>query len=131
MMTKPVMPVFVFGRRRDIEIETGLILAGSLIVDIPKGTKKPKRRHQRMIGDILQQLIDSARSGRMPDDAMVYGWPGGIRPPNADEIVDNDKLMAAWAKERVSIAVRIDPRNDGLVRLDSDVMRQLGLVREH
>jgi hypothetical protein len=67
----------------------------------------------------------------VPDDAMVYGWPGGIRPPNADETVDNDKLMAAWANERVSIAVRIDPRNDGLVRLDSDIARQIGLVREH
>jgi hypothetical protein len=33
--------------------------------------------------------------------------------------------MASWAKDRLSIAVRIDPRNDGLLRIDSDMARQL------
>ena len=125
------MPAFIFNRRRDIELEAGFVLAGSLIVDIPKWAKaaKLKRRHERLITNIIQQLTDMARSGQMPDDAIIYGWPGGIRPPNADDIVDNDKLMAAWARERIQIVIRIDPRNDGLMRMDSDIARQLDLPR--
>jgi hypothetical protein len=126
---QPTMPVFVFGRRSDIERETGLILAGQLIVDIPK-TKKPKRRQQRMIVEIVERLSAAARSGQMPADAMVYGWPGGCRPANAVD-VHNNALMAAWAKDRITIAVRIDPRNDGHLRLDSDMLLEMGLVKRH
>jgi hypothetical protein len=133
MTHQQIMPAFIFGRRRDIELEAGFVLAGSLIVDIPKRAKaaKLKRRHERMITNIVEQLIDMARSGQMPDDAIIFGWPRGIRPTNADDIVDNDKLMAAWARERIQIAIRIDPRNDGLIRMDSDIARQIGLTQEH
>jgi hypothetical protein len=126
----PEMPLFIFVRRSDIERETGLILAGQLIVDIPKKTKKPKRRQQQMINEIMQQLTDGARSGQLPADTIVYGWRGGCRPANAVD-VDNDALMAAWAKERIVIAVRVDPRNDGHVRVDSDMALQMGLVKRH
>jgi hypothetical protein len=125
MIEKPTMPVFVFGRRRDIERETGLILAGQLIVDIPKNTK-PRRRHQRMIADIVQMLI--ARAGEMPEDAMVVGWPGEHRPANAVDVND-DALMASWAKDRTVIVLRIDPRNDGYLRIDSDMLLQAGLLK--
>jgi hypothetical protein len=123
-----VMSVFAFFRRRDMERETGLILAGQLIVDIPKGTEKPKRRQMRMIKKIVEQLTAEARSGRMPDDALIYGWPDGRRPADADETVDNDELMASWAKTRIAIAVRVDARNDGMVRIDSDLRRQMETV---
>jgi hypothetical protein len=127
-MTKElIMPVFVFMRRRDIERENGFILAGQLIVDIPRSRKKPKRREQQMITEIVQLLSANAQSGQMPDDAVVYGWPGGCRPANAVD-VDNDALMASWAKERIVIVVRIDPRNDGYLRIDSDALLQMGLV---
>ena len=43
--------------------------------------------------------------------------------------VDNDALMASWAKERVVIGVRVDPRNDGYLRIDSDALLQMGLVK--
>jgi hypothetical protein len=119
------MPVFVFARRRDIERETGLILAGQLIVDIPKNTK-PRRRHQRMIADIVQMLI--ARAGEMPEDAMIVAWPGEHRPANAVDIND-DALMASWAKDRTVIVLRIDPRNDGYLRIDSDMLLQAGLLK--
>lgn len=121
---KRVMPVFVFARRRDIELETGLTLAGKLIVDIPK-TQKPKRRDQRLVAGIVQQLAESAR--QMPDDAIIYGWPKNCRPANADETIDNEELMANWAKDRMSIEVRVDPRNDGMLRIDSDLARHIGL----
>jgi hypothetical protein len=129
--TDRVMPLFAFFRRRDIERETGMILAGKLIVDIPKTTKKPKRRHQRLIAEIVQRLTEGARSQQMPHNAIVYGWPNDQRPANADETVDNDELMANWAKTRIVIEVRVDPRNDGKVRIDSDTLRQMGVIQEH
>jgi len=130
MMTeKPTMPLFIFARRRDIERENGLILAGQMIVDIPK-RKKPKRRQQQMIAEIVQRLTADARSGQMPDDAIAYGWPGGCRPVDAVD-VHNEALMASWAEERTVIAVRVDPREDDFLRIDSDMLLQMGLVKRH
>jgi len=127
--TDRVMPVFAFLRRRDIELEVGLVLAGKLVVDIPK-TTKPKRRHQRLINEIVERLTESTRTKQMPDDAVVYGWPGNQRPANAVD-VDNDELMANWAKTRIVCEVRVDPRNDGMVRINSDALRQMGIIKEH
>jgi hypothetical protein len=99
-----------------------------LVVDIPKRTK-PKRHQRRMIADIVDMLKDRARS--MPDDAIVYGWPNGCRPANADNATGDDERMARWAKDRTCITIRIDPRNAGTMRVDSDMARQLGLIRDH
>jgi hypothetical protein len=129
MTEQQIMPLFIFARRRDIERETGLILAGQLIVDIPK-RRKPKRREQQMLAAIVQQLTAQAQSGQIPDDAIVYGWPGGCRPANAVD-VDDDVLMASWAKERMVVGVRVDPRNDGYLRVDSDMLLQMDLVKHH
>src|SRR5262245_56172408 len=125
---KRIMPVFVFFRSRDIELEVGLILAGTLIVDIPKATKL-KRRHQRLVVKILQLLAESTRDQQMPDDGVAYGWPNGQRPANADETVDNDEVMANWAKTRTVIEVRVDPHNDGMVRFGNGDLRLLGLIK--
>ena len=126
------MPAFVFARRRDIELESSLVLAGRLFLDEPKPTGEDvPDRVKRMTTDIIQQLTAMVRSGRMPDYAVTYGWPGGRRPPNADDITGNDALMATWARDRLTIEVRVDPRNDGVVRVDSDIMRQIGRVNEH
>jgi hypothetical protein len=125
MTTKPVMPVFCFGRRSDIERETGLLLAGNLVVDIPKGMEKPTRKQQYMIAEIIQRLTAEARAGRMPADAVLYGWDGGRKPDNAAD----DAAIERWAETRAKVAVRIDPRNDGQVRMDSDMALQMGLVK--
>jgi hypothetical protein len=130
MNAAPEMPIFVFARRADIERESGLLLAGQLVVDIPK-TKKLKRRQQRMITGIVERLAAEVRSGRMPDDVfLVYGWRGGCRPANAVD-VDGAALMEAWAKDRIVIAVRVDPRDDGHLRVDSDMALQMGFVKRH
>jgi hypothetical protein len=121
-------PAFVFQRRRHVELEAGFILAGQLIVDIPKGTKKLKGRHQRMIEEIIQRLTTDARSGLMPADALVFGWHGGSRPPNAVD-TNNDEIMSAWAARSTAIGVRVDPRNDGFLRVDSDALRQMGIPK--
>ena len=80
--TTIAMPAFVFERRSHVELEAGFVLADQLIVDIPKGTK-PKVRHQRMVNKIIQRLTAEAQSGRMPTDALIFGWDGGVKPPNA------------------------------------------------
>ena len=88
----PVMPVFVFQRQRDIEVETGLILAGNLIVDIPRD-REPSQQEQLMVTHIVKLLTEEAGAGKLSDDAVVYGWPDGRRPADADATVDNDDLM--------------------------------------
>ena len=129
MTEKQIMPFFVFARRRDIEREMGFILAGRLFVDIPK-RKKPNRRQQRLIKESVQRLTEAAASGQMPDDAVVYGWPGGCKPTNAVD-VDEGAVMAAWAKEHIVIELRVDSRDSGHIRLDSDILLQMGLLKRH
>jgi hypothetical protein len=66
MTGKLTMPIFVFQQRSDIERETGLILAGKLIVDIPKG-KRLTRHQEELVAAIVQQLTARAQSGQIPD----------------------------------------------------------------
>ena len=129
--THQVMPAFVFGRRRDVELEAGFTLAGDLVVDLPERTKL-RGRHKRMLQGIVKDLTGMVAAGQMPDDAMVYGWPPGGRPANADAITGNDELMAEWAKTRHHVVIRVDPRkDDGSLRLDTDIAKRLGLVSVH
>jgi hypothetical protein len=124
-MTKRIMPAFVFERRHDIELEAGFTLAGHLIVDLPRNLKKLTENEQQMLAGIVRQLTDDAQSGRLPADAVVYGWHGDRgRPPDAVD-TSNDEVMAAWARKCLRIGVRVDPRNDGQLRIDSDIVRQL------
>jgi hypothetical protein len=118
-----VMPEFVFNRRRDVELETGLILAAELFVDNPDGAEI-ESRYQQICESIVQPLIEMVKSKRMPDNAMIIGWPLGNRPENADEITDNNELMIAWAKRSLAMGLLIDPRDDDFVRIDSDMARE-------
>jgi hypothetical protein len=127
--TTIAMPAFVFDRRRHVELEAGFLLAGQLFVDIPKG--KLKGRDERFIHKIIQRLTANARSGLMqPTDALIVGWRGGVKPPNAADITD-DKLMGAWAARSIEVVVRVDPRpphKDG-PRPDSDLLAQMGILK--
>ena len=77
---------------------------------------------------IVQRLTEMAQSALLPDDAMVIGWRGGREPVNAVDI-DDDALLAAWAKGRLSIVLRIDPREDADdLRIDGDVFQQFGFI---
>jgi hypothetical protein len=124
-----VMPLFVFDRRSHVEREAGFILAGQLFVDVPNKAKLKGRDH-RNIREIIGHLTSEAQSGRMPIDGMVVGWHGGVKPPNAVDVRD-DAIMAAWAAKAVSIVVRIDPRKDGRMRTDSDMLRQMGMPKHN
>jgi len=125
---QPAFPLFVFVRCHDIELEGGLILAGNLVLDIPRPSSlqlAPTADQAQLIQEIVGQLSAMARAGQMPDDAFILGWPHASA---AD--VHDDATLAAWAEERVKISIRIDPRDDGMVRIDSDLAWQLGLVQE-
>jgi hypothetical protein len=65
----------------------------------------------------------------MRDDALIYGWPTGTGHNPLHRVdVDDAALMEPWAKRCLVIGVRIDPRNDGFVRVDSDMMQQAGSI---
>jgi hypothetical protein len=132
-MSEFVYPIFAFARRQDIELEAGFILAGQLVVEIPKGADDDRQRS--IVADIIRMLTERAKSGEMSKDAMIYAWPGNHRPANAVD-TDDDEAMQAWADKSLRVIVRVgekrtedpdDPRSDG-VRLDSDLMRQAGLI---
>ena len=116
---QPVFPAFVFHRRRHIELEAGLILAGTLFVDIPKDDK----RVTDIVGAIVQQLIKTV--GSQPALSEAVGWNGGVRPPNAVD-ADDEKIMRPWIERSRCIAVRVDPRADGDIHLDSEILAQMG-----
>jgi hypothetical protein len=116
-LPKKEMPLFVFMRQPDIELEAGFILAGRLVVD---------RDMEELLPDIVAQLLKEAARSGAETNTMTVGWKGdGGRPPNAVDIND-DMVTAAWRKNFcLTVEVRVDPRNDGMVRFDSDIMRQL------
>src|SRR5262245_443132 len=100
-MTEPASPAFMFGRRRDIELETGLILAGQLVVDLPKG-QKLRRGHERWILEIILRLTAAASSGQMPTaNVITFGWRDNRRPPNADEFVNSNEARTKWMATRL------------------------------
>jgi hypothetical protein len=72
-----------------------------------------------------------AKSEQMPDNELVIGWHQGERPENAKEIINNHKLMSAWAQRSLRMKLRVDPRKDDFMRIDSDIARELGLTRDH
>jgi hypothetical protein len=125
-MTKAIFPMFAFEREHQVELENGFILAGHLIVDIPKDARGES--DQRLVANIVHQLKTHAESGQMPKDALVFGWRDGAKPANAVDTTD-DAIMEAWAKRSLGIIVRIDPRrNDGFLRIDADA---LALIEKH
>jgi hypothetical protein len=120
------MPLFVFDRRRDIEQEANFLLAGTLIVNIPKN-KANKPRNRQQVSDIVTTLVDMARAGTLPN-TMFGGWPEGKKPVNSKAIIDDDALLKAWSKDRLCIAVRVERGESGMLRIDSDALRQMGLA---
>jgi|SRR6516225_4793229 hypothetical protein len=115
-MTKAAMPDFVFARRPDIEHQGGLLLAGILVVDLPKAPKENKR-NMRLVEEIVQELTERAQSGVLGDELTV-GWIGRHKPEKAVNQYD-DAALAAWARNCLKITVCIGPRAGAQVRADS------------
>ena len=118
-------PLWVFNRRRDIEIEVGLVLAGQLIFDWPDD-RKLSVKARRQIKEIIRTLVVLRRLDRLLDYAVVGGWAD--KPPaNANEFLNDDAAVGTWAQDRYDICVRVAPRGSGKIRPDSDWLRQQGV----
>ena len=109
----PVMPRFAFIRRLDLEREAGLILAGSLTVDIRKSRKSPFPDEDEMLADIIRELLDAAEARKLPSDAnrIIFGWPGG-RGPDHMSVLNDTAALETWMAERVTVDVRVHPQDD-------------------
>ena len=119
-------PLWVFQRRRDIEMEVGLVLAGQLVFDAPDD-KKLSRKARREAGKAIRTLTVMARLGRLPDYAVAVGWRTKC-PANANEFTDNETAISTWTQDRYSIAVRVAPHGSGKIRPDTDWLRQIGIM---
>ena len=106
----PCFPVFVFERRRELEIENpDFELAGTLRFNT-FGRRSPTRRQQLELKEIIRGLTHDARSGRLPlDGRIVVGWGGGLKPlDGADETDETDEtIMGPWRRRAFVVAVRV------------------------
>ena len=107
-MAAPCFPVFVFERRRELEIENpDFELAGTLRFNT-FGRRSPTRRQQLELAKIIHRLTHDARSGRLPlDGRIVVGWGGGLKPPDAADVTD-ETVMGPWRRRAFVVAVRVN-----------------------
>jgi hypothetical protein len=119
------MPAFIFVRQPSIEKEAGFVLAGMLILPgLPK-TAKPNKKLKRFVNNTIQSLKQHrARMGE-----VTLGWHGGIKPDDAADL--DAAAINQLGKTRMVVGVRIDPRHDGYMRIDSAMRRILDLPSIH
>jgi hypothetical protein len=122
-MTDRTFPFLYFARDCEAEREAGFKLAGKLILDVPKDHPR-SQQFAEMLDDIIAQI--RSHIGESSDYVEIAGWSGGVKPENAVN-TDDDELMAAWAKDCLQIAIRVDngPPGDHL-RLDRGLLPGLG-----
>jgi hypothetical protein len=92
---RPIMPIFVFERRWEIEVEEDLLLAGELFVDF----------NRQSLSATIERLLARAKRGMLPEDGFVIGWRGGSRSAGA---VD-DQAIDAWLDRMTRLTLRINP----------------------
>ena len=132
-MQEPIFPWFVFGRLRHVELETGLMLAGQLIVDVPSDT--PSENDRAMVRDIIEHLAVMVSEGMMSNDAFLVAWGDKKRTANRRRAdIEDDAIMAAWAKRSLTIALRVEARRESegppeSLPIDSDLLRQIGMMK--
>jgi len=114
------LPDFIFGRDKAAEKAGGFILAGRLVTDIPK-RERPSESDQRMISEIVECLTREAK--RDPDMSEASIWRGGVKPANATPI--SDAAVIARMRRCAVVVVRVDPRSDGLMRLDESLLADI------
>jgi hypothetical protein len=77
-----------------------------------KATKENKR-NMRLAEEIVQELIERAKSGVLGDELTV-GWHGGHKPENFNRY--DDVSLATWARGCLKMNVRVGPRTDDRAR---------------
>ena len=115
------LPDFIFGRDRVAEKAGGFTLAGKLVTDIPK-TREPTESETSEITELINTLVQEAK--RDPDMHEVGAWRSGAKPPDGLSPPFPDAAMRQRVERCAVIAVRIDPRDDGL-RLDDGLLAEI------
>lgn len=116
------LPDFIFWRDRAAEKAGGFTLAGKLVTDIPR-TKSPGEGDRQLISEIVEEL--TRRAKRDPDMEEANIWRGGGKPPDALEPPFPDAAMRERVKRCAVVVVRIDPRNDGFLRVGDVTMADI------
>jgi hypothetical protein len=124
---RKVMPDYVFGRRRDIELQSGaqLVLAGFLVTKFPKSKTLGENDRQR-IGTVVDRLVSELLAGNMTEGATISMWESGVRPANAVELPIPYEVMEQWMADRTIIAVRVGSNGAGSLTLVSDDAQMRG-----
>jgi hypothetical protein len=118
-----VMPAFIFGRQRNIEIEGNFTLAGVLVTPFPKG-KEPKKREKKAIKLVIDELLRAAQEGSLGDVTNI--WADKAKHPNAIETPIPDDVMERWMSTHFVVIVRVDPRHPSAgMTIDSDLARRI------
>ena len=117
---RKVMPDFMFGRRRDIEVQPGaeLMLAGFLVTRFPKTLVLGEAERKR-ISTVIDRLIGELLAGRVTEDATIAIWENG-KPANSVDLPIPYAVMEQWMAERITMAIRVDPRGSGSMTMVSE-----------
>jgi hypothetical protein len=107
-------------------MEAGYTVAGTLIWDAADNKPLP-RKARRQIRQVIGTLAWLARSDRLPNYAIVGGWDDKP-PPDADALLDDDVALSRWCRDRYDICVRVTSRGRSHIRIDSDLMLQMGVI---
>jgi hypothetical protein len=116
------LPHFIFGRDRAAEKAGGFILAGRLLTPFPK-RGKPSQAESDEIAALIQELTRMARED--PSIGEVGAWRGDIKPPGGLKPPFPKAALLARAKSCAVVVVRVDPRNDGRIRVDDITMADI------
>jgi len=121
-----VMPHFVFGRRRDIEVQPGaeLMLAGFLVTPFRKGHILGETERRR-ISVVVDRLVSELLAGQVTEDATMAIWENG-KPANSVDLPIPYDVMETWMTDKTIIAIRVDPHGKGSLTTVSDDAQMRG-----
>jgi hypothetical protein len=122
----PVMPLFVFERCPANELEADLVLAGDLVLDLPRRPAPLSEHDMRQLAMVVGLLSAKAQTGALPEGEMLVGWPGNERPANALDIDDREAL-AGWANRSLGVSFRLNDNGNGSKRFAFDVFEPTAL----
>ncbi len=114
------LPDFIFSRRRDIELECGLTLAGMLVTDIPTGRKLSKS-DGRLVQHIISQLRERVKSA--PDLTNAGIWRTGLKPADGLSPPFDDRLLEERCRR--CICIMVTSGTESVVKVPSDLLRQI------
>jgi hypothetical protein len=126
MTDKPKrMPDYVFGRRRDIELQSGMTLVGFVVTRFPK-SKVLSEEDRKRVGVVVERMVMELRAGRMTEDATISMWEGGVRPADGIEVPIPYEVMERWMAGQSIFAIRVASNGTGDITLVHDDAQMRG-----